>query len=173
MHQSAAALKSSAWCCAACPCGPKHVFPMGEWKWNLQGFAFGDNTGMLAVVPLGPLGCRVGSSRISFVPAHPGDAWLDWDLGCLGAVSMPWASCCLPQAITEQFVAQHIVLLGGACCQGVFVTMEVCLLSKNLYVGFTYEIIYTNASPHCFLSECCIVARGLVFTSHDIQLVTC
>ena len=43
--------------------------------------------------------------RIGLVcPAHPTDAWLDWDLGNFKAKSTPWTHCCVPQTIPRPFL---------------------------------------------------------------------
>ena len=55
-------------------------------------------TRTLAMDPLVPLGWGLGLPSMGLVPARPAD----WDLGNLGAQSMPWPLCHVPRVIPEQ-----------------------------------------------------------------------
>ena len=47
---------------------------------------------------------KIGPQQVILDPAHPPDAWLDWDLGSFETVSTPQAFCRITQAIPWQFL---------------------------------------------------------------------
>lgn len=73
------------------------------------------------------------SFRSCKFPAHPKDAWLDWDLGNWEAKSTPWILCHVPQTIPKTIftVTGHNILMNEAtaiseylCHKGVYALQQ-------------------------------------------------